>query len=154
QVNTFSRIGLGALIGIWFAGPLWADPPDARKLTAQIDRQLEAGWNANGATPATMTNDAEFVRRVYLDLAGRIPRVYDVREFLDDSRPDKRQRLIDDLLDGRLDKDGVRGIPAGYINHFATIWRREWLPQTVTNPQFQFFGPQFELWLRRQLRDN
>src|SRR5262249_49297606 len=32
--------------------------------------------------------------------------------------------------------------------------RREWLPQTVTNPQFQFFGPQFELWLRRQLRDN
>src|SRR5262249_47544878 len=101
-VNPFSRIVLGALVGIGLASPLWADPPDARKLAAQIDRHIEAGWNANGVTPAAVTNDAEFVRRVYLDLAGRIPRVYDVREFLDDSRPDKRERLIDDLLDGRL----------------------------------------------------
>ena len=48
--------------------------------------------------PATVSSDAEFVRRVYLDLTGVIPTAKQARAFLDDSAPDKRQRLIDELL--------------------------------------------------------
>ncbi len=45
-----------------------------------------------------MTNDTEFVRRVYLDLTGRNPQPADVRRFLEDSRPDKRRLLVESLI--------------------------------------------------------
>jgi hypothetical protein len=137
------RLGLGIVWTLALCGAEVAAPPDSAALTAKIDRHIEAGWKANGVTPAATSSDSEFLRRVYLDLAGHIPHVAKVRDFLDDSRPDKRQRIVDELLDG-----------PGYVAHFGTVWRREWLPQTVNNPQFQFFGPQFEIWLRRQLRQN
>ena len=44
-----------------------------------------------------MADDAEFVRRVYLDLTGVIPRVSEVREFLHDTSPNKRAQLVDRL---------------------------------------------------------
>ena len=47
------------------------------------------------AVAAPLADDDEFLRRVYLDLAGRIPRVSEVRAFLDDKRPDKRRRLVE-----------------------------------------------------------
>ncbi len=102
---------------------------DSKPLTAKIDQRIEAVLKANGVTPAPLADDAEFIRRVYLDLAGRIPAVSEVRDFLADKSPDKRARVIDKLLDG-----------PGYQRHFASLWRREWLPQTVSNPQFQFIG--------------
>jgi hypothetical protein len=47
---------------------------------------------------APSASDEEFVRRVYLDLVGSAPSSEEIKAFLDDSRTDKRQRLIDDLL--------------------------------------------------------
>jgi hypothetical protein len=47
---------------------------------------------------APRSTDAEFVRRIYLDLAGRVPSVTDARAFLTDQSPDKREKLIDRLL--------------------------------------------------------
>lgn len=49
---------------------------------------------------APVCNDADFLRRVWLDLAGVIPTPEQARAFLDDSRDDKRSRLIDELLNG------------------------------------------------------
>lgn len=49
---------------------------------------------------AAPADDAEFVRRVYLDLAGRIPSADEARRFFVDPVSDKRARLIDRLLDG------------------------------------------------------
>ena len=43
---------------------------------------------------------------------------------------------------------------AGYLNHFSTVLRQQWLPQSLDNPQFQFVGTQFEGWLRNQLQAN
>jgi len=60
-----------------------------------VDRLIEAkidGPLADGCS------DAEFLRRVWLDLAGTIPTPKQTRTFLADSRPDKRTRLIDHLL--------------------------------------------------------
>ncbi len=50
-------------------------------------------------TPAPLSSDREFIRRVYLDTIGLLPRVEEARAFVADTRPDKRAQLIDRLLD-------------------------------------------------------
>ena len=66
-------------------------------LHRQIDRTIEAKLDGDPAPPAT---DAEFLRRITLDLAGTIPTSAEAREFLDDPSAYKRQKLIDRLLAG------------------------------------------------------
>lgn len=63
-----------------------------------IDKFIYADLQANGIKPAGKTNDYEFVRRVYLDLTGRIPRADLVQNFVFSVDPDKRAKLIDQLL--------------------------------------------------------
>src|SRR5262245_13619461 len=65
----------------------------------RIDEFVGARIKAARHQPATLASDEEFVRRVYLDLTGAIPRVAETRAFLADERSDKRSRLIDTLLD-------------------------------------------------------
>jgi hypothetical protein len=64
-------------------------------LHARIDELITAGA---GGPLAPVAGDAEFIRRVYLDLAGRIPSAEETRAFLADADPDKRTKLIDRLL--------------------------------------------------------
>ncbi|MDR3637086.1 MAG: DUF1549 domain-containing protein [Isosphaeraceae bacterium] len=80
---------LGALV--WGVVPCWAGGP----LHEQIDRAVESKLDGQVAAPAT---DAEFLRRVSLDLTGMIPTAVEARAFLDDPSPYKRERLIDRLL--------------------------------------------------------
>ncbi len=63
-----------------------------------IDKYLFDAMQQAGVTPAAKTNDYEFIRRVTLDLAGRIPLANRVQTFVSDSRPDKRSVLVDELL--------------------------------------------------------
>lgn len=63
-----------------------------------IDRIIET--SAGETTIAPPAGDAEFARRVYLDLAGRIPTIEETRRFLAETSPNKRQALIDRLLGG------------------------------------------------------
>ncbi|MEY3173867.1 MAG: hypothetical protein RLZZ436_1781 [Planctomycetota bacterium] len=49
--------------------------------------------------PAPLCSDAVFVRRLYLDVTGRLPTAEQARSFIQSSAPDKRSRLIDELLD-------------------------------------------------------
>src|SRR3954447_16416061 len=72
------------------------DPADA--LAALIDKHLAKDWEARGIIPAEQTDDAEFVRRAYLDVIGRAPKASEAREFIDDKAPDKRAKLVDYLL--------------------------------------------------------
>ena len=105
----------------WGRRPPWRD---ADALAAWIDEQFAADWRTNHVTPAAAADDAEFLRRVYLDLIGRIPSVPEARAFLDDKKPDKRRRLVDDLL----------GRPA-YAAHFTSVWRSLMLPEADANVQ-------------------
>jgi hypothetical protein len=50
--------------------------------------------------PSRLCDDRTFARRLYLDLAGRIPTTAELEAFLTDRHPDKRARLVDLLLDG------------------------------------------------------
>ena len=67
----------------------------AQPLHEEIDKIIQS--QASGIT-ATTSNDAEFFRRVQLDIAGTIPDPRQVRAFLNDKSPQKRTRLIDTLL--------------------------------------------------------
>lgn len=76
-----------------------------------IDIQLAQYWSVQQYVPAAEASDEEWMRRAYLDIAGHIPPPAAVIAFLDDDRPDKRSRLIDELLD-----------QPDYVRHFSTVW--------------------------------
>lgn len=88
------------------------DRDEARALAEVIDRRLAEKWEEANVRPGPLADDAEFLRRVSLDLAGRIPSVAETRAFLEDTTPGKRGRLVETLLRS----------PA-YVNHFTNIWR-------------------------------
>ena len=63
-----------------------------------IDYYIWQAFKVNGVTPAAQTNDYEFIRRVTLDLTGRIPTANQVYNFVGDTTPNKRAALIETLL--------------------------------------------------------
>src|SRR5262245_4669601 len=109
----------------------------ADDVARRIDRHVEEGWAKAKVVPAAPADDSEWVRRVYLDLAGRIPSVAEVRTFLGDRREDRRARLVEQLLTG-----------GRYPTHFATVWRTLLVPEAASNFQLRFSATGFERWLR------
>jgi hypothetical protein len=85
---------------------------DASALARQIDRAILERLVADKVTPAPLADDAEFLRRAYLDITGVIPPADKVVAFLDSKQTDKRARLIDELL----------ASPA-YGRHMADVWQ-------------------------------
>ena len=73
---------------------------DANELPRRsfIDAEIFDRLTKEGVPSARLTTDEEFVRRIYLDLTGRLPSSAEVRKFVDDSATDKRSSLIDSLL--------------------------------------------------------
>lgn len=68
------------------------------KVSARIDAEILAGLKEEKLTPAAAASDFAFVRRVYLDLLGRIPTADEAAAYLDDKGPEKRRRLVEALL--------------------------------------------------------
>ena len=77
-------------------------PAGSRTAAAQnqgtIDYYIFGAMQNAGVNPAPPTTDYEFIRRVTLDLTGRIPTPERVIAFVADTTPDKRARLIDELI--------------------------------------------------------
>ena len=120
-----------------------SSPQDVAALAKTIDRHITARWDEEHAVPAARAGDAEFLRRVYLDIVGKIPPVSEVRAFLADPSPAKRRDIVERLLEN-----------PGYTNHFTTFWRRVMLPEANTSFQARYMVPGFEAWLRAQLQKN
>jgi Protein of unknown function (DUF1549)/Protein of unknown function (DUF1553) len=76
-----------------------------------IDRLAAEKWKKLGLLPSPLADDATFLRRVTVDLCGRLPTPDEVRAFLADTSADKRSRLIDRLLDS-----------PDYAAYFAMRW--------------------------------
>jgi hypothetical protein len=117
---------------------------DVQSMASRIDELVEGRLAAAGIPPASLADDAEFFRRLSLDLNGRIPAVVQLRDFLDDDRPDKRVRWIDELMDGRNNA-------ALYTRHFTNVWRRTLLWSTPAQPAV---AGSLEGWLTRQVEAN
>lgn len=132
-------IGLASRLEAEASSTHGADPAD--ELAALIDRRIADAWRRNGVDPAPQSDDAEFLRRTYLGIAGRIPSVNEALEFLDDSSPDRRRKLVDQLLDS-----------PGYLSNFTAFWRDVIIPEASisVDPFNRRFGDvgQFETWLR------
>src|SRR5262249_29652516 len=137
------RMSLWLIVGSLIVGQAEPAKIDAPELARRIDRHLVARMEAERIVPADRSSDAEFLRRISLDLIGRIPTTGEVRRFLEDQHPDKRDRLIDDLM-----SDNAHAL------HFARVWRALLLPEVESEPQLRYFVPGFEVWLEQRRREN
>jgi len=116
---------------------------DVTALAERIDQLLAARQAANGVKPTRPADDAEFLRRVSLDLGGRIPRLnVQVQQWLADTSPEKRRQLVDRLLASQQ-----------YVDHFTNVWRLLLLPPG-NNQQAQALANSFDPWLRKQFKEN
>ena len=66
-----------------------------------IDMLVMEKLNKLGIEPSKLSDDAVFLRRVSLDVAGTLPSPDEIRSFLDNNDPDKRTRKIEELLESR-----------------------------------------------------
>lgn len=77
--------------------PAWV-PPARMPAPEVIDRFINLGLKARGAKAAPVCDDATFVRRLYLDLLGRIPNPAEMQAFVNNRSRQRRTELIDALL--------------------------------------------------------
>ena len=86
-------------------------PQETQQAAAHIDSLLATHWKAAKVSANDPISDETFVRRIYLDLAGRIPTAAEASVFLDSKQPGKRAALIDSLL-----------ASDSYVLHFYNFW--------------------------------
>lgn len=84
---------------------------DASGVAKRIDIFVEKKLREVKVTAAPRADDAEFLRRVHLDLTGRLPTLEKAAAFLDGKEPERRAKLIDELL-----------ASPEFGNHFARYW--------------------------------
>jgi hypothetical protein len=114
---------------------------EAPDLARAIDQHIQARLDAEKVQAAPLADDAEFLRRLYLDLTGVIPPPDKVVAFLNDKSPDKRARVIDELLANPL-----------YGRHLADIWQAMLLPRNSDNRRLQY-DPMIK-WLEENFNAN
>lgn len=106
----------------------------------RIDEIVNYGLKAKGVEPNALASDEQFCRRVYLDLAGRIPTREETMEFLADSSSSKRAKLIDRLVTSE-------GFTSRMFNYFSDMLR-----MADTAQKAKFFT--YEEWFKAQLQKN
>ncbi|MGB7324442.1 MAG: DUF1549 domain-containing protein [Rubripirellula sp.] len=118
-----------------------------------IDRMLAESWEADSITATPPSDDAEFLRRAWLDLAGVAPPVWEVRSFLnndhlnDDDPSDRRQKRIE-LIDRLLQSPQ-------HAVHMAARWTDAMLPSSSqTDPAQRPSVAALQEWLRLQFLAN
>jgi mono/diheme cytochrome c family protein len=74
------------------------EPPSNMPPAQAVDRFLSLAWKLDKVEPAKGIEDAAFVRRIYLDLIGRIPNSQEAAGFASNRARDKRAQLVETLL--------------------------------------------------------
>ena len=105
-----------------------------------VDRTVGNALIKKGIQPNKQTDDFVFVRRVYLDVAGRIPTDVEARDFLNDKDHEKRRKLVDQLL-----------VSDGYRSHLFN-WMADLLRHRGKLRRSNF--NHYERWLKDQIAQN
>ncbi|MFC5456875.1 DUF1549 domain-containing protein [Prosthecobacter fluviatilis] len=114
--------------------------PNLAQAAAQIDMLVEAGLKKAGQQPNPLASDEQFIRRVFLDLAGRIPTREEALEFINDPSLSKRAKAIDRLLNSE-------GYTSHLFNYFADMLRMADVAQKA-----RFYT--YQDWLKEQISQN
>jgi hypothetical protein len=128
-----------ALLIVPVAG--FAEADDAAEWAALIDSQVQARLEAEKVERAPQSDDAEFLRRAFLDLHGVVPAAEEAKRFLESSDPEKRAQLIDELL-----------ASPRFGEHLADLWRTR-LISPLANEQRQQ-TERFAAWLAERFNAN
>ncbi|MBY0228470.1 MAG: DUF1549 and DUF1553 domain-containing protein [Gemmataceae bacterium] len=111
----------------------------AQALADRIDALIDKKLKGAKVPAAPQADDAELVRRLALDLTGRIPDLLSARDFIDNPSKGKKAKLLAKLLaDPR------------YSLHWANVWRN-WLIADAADLQLQAYMPGMEMWLREEM---
>ena len=108
--------------------------------TKHLDRHINAVLKKEGIQPSGISGDTEFLRRVHLDLTGKIPTPEEVLDFVQDGSANKRQKKIDQLLGSEA-----------YINYWSSLWVN-WLIGRRNDRDDQRIG--LTAWVRDALTKN
>lgn len=81
----------------------------------KINQLVRANWENNDIKPSDRAEDGEYARRAALDIVGHIPHHVVLTEYLNDPSPNRRRKLVDQLLE-----------EDGYIRNWTTLWAN-WL---------------------------
>lgn len=106
-----------------------------------IDEMVWAKLQSLGITPSETCDDATYLRRVYLDIIGRLPTPDEVRGFLADSDPEKRARVVDQLLER-----------PEYADHWSVKWADLLRPNPYRVGIKAVFN--YDNWIRDNFRKN
>jgi hypothetical protein len=118
------------------------DVPDALAIAAEVDELILAELRKADVEPAGRTNDEDLLRRVYLDLAGRLPTPQETTSFGLDTDPEKRSKIIDQSLASE-----------GYAENWARYWR-DVIFADPAEMQSRLMAGTFETWMKDQLQQN
>jgi len=121
------------------AGPIGFGVKD--EATKLIDETLSAAWKENSIVPAERCSDHEFIRRVTLDLIGRIATVQEIERFMKDPPATRREMLVDRLLYDR--EAGTNAGNPEFASNMATLWTHALTTRTGGN----LYKRQMHLWL-------
>jgi hypothetical protein len=114
----------------------------AEQLARHIDRLINRKLAQEKVTASPRCSDEEFLRRVHLDITGKVPSGDAAIAFLDSKEPDKRARLIDELLAGK-----------DYGRHFADVWQALLLPRSSDSRFLMRWYPNLTTWLQQQFNE-
>ena len=106
-----------------------------------IDDHVAASWERLRLLPSARAPDEKFLRRVYIDIIGQVPTVDEARAFLESPVPDKRAKLVDELL---------------ARPEYAEHWANKWADLLRTNPYRVGIKAtlNYDLWIRESFRKN
>jgi tetratricopeptide (TPR) repeat protein len=107
----------------------------------KIDGFIAANYAKHKVTPMPPSDDATFVRRIYLDIAGRIPTYQETMKFLVSHESDKRTKLIDQLL-------GSDDYASHFFNYWADVLRYK------DRPSEDVRGEPYRQWIKQSLAKN
>ncbi len=122
--------------------PLGAPVDDLPPASNYVDKHIFTKLKAVGMPPSEICSDSTFIRRVSLDITGRLPTVEATKAFLADQDPAKRDKLIDQLLDS-----------PEYADFFANKWSAL-LRNKRTKTSYQRGNFAFHGWIRDSLDQN
>jgi hypothetical protein len=111
--------------------------------TNLVDAATVKQWKALGIVPSEPCTDAEFIRRASLDITGTLPSAAEVKNFVADSNPKKREALIDGLLER-----------PEYASYFAVKWADILRNKREGNAMAQRATYGFYDWIRESLDRN